>query len=226
VTRPRIIAAAALGLVLLASPWWGRRALRALAYFHVRSVQVIGAHYLQPRDVVVAMRVDTMASTWDDLRPYAARVNALALVQHAEVERELPGTLIVRIEETTPVAMAPTPAGGLRVYDSRARALPIDPTRADVDVPIIGRPDVVLTKLLAGVASASPRMFAEISAVDRSSASEIVLRLDRGTVRAGVDVTPERLARAELVASDLQRRGIAYTELDLRYRDQIVARVQ
>lgn len=224
-TRPRIIAAAALGVVLLASPWWGRRALRALAYFHVRSVQVVGAHYLRPRDVVAAMRVDTMASTWDDLRPYAARVNALALVRHAEVDRELPGTLIVRIEETAPVAMAPA-AGGLRVYDARARALPIDPTRADVDVPIIGRPDVALTKLLAGVESASPRMFAQISAVDRSSASEIVLRLDRGTIIAGADVTPERLARAGLVASDLQRRGIAYTALDLRYRDQIVARVQ
>jgi cell division protein FtsQ len=225
VTRSRIIAAAALGLVLLASPWWGRRALRALAYFHVRSVHVIGAHYLQPRDVVAAMRVDTMASTWDDLRPYAARVGALALVQHAEVERELPGTLVVRLTETTPVAMAPA-SGGLRVYDARARVLPIDPSRTDIDLPIIGRPDVALTKLLAGVELASPRMFAQISAVDRSSANEIVLRLDRGIVRAGVDVTPERLARAELVAADLQRRGLTYTELDLRYRDQIVARVQ
>lgn len=224
-TRLRIVAAVALGLVLLASPWWGPRVLRALAYFHVRTVRVVGARYLQPRDVVLAMHVDTMASTWDDLRPYAARIRGLALVRQVDVDRELPGTLVVRVTETAPVAMAPV-AGGLRVYDAKARALPIDPMQANVDVPIIGRPDVVLTQLLAGVASASPRMFAQISALDRSSASEIVVRLDRGILRAGIDVTPDRLARAALVAADLQRRGIAYTELDLRYRDQIVARVQ
>jgi hypothetical protein len=52
------------------------------------------------------------------------------------------------------------------------------------------------------------------------------VQLDRGVVRAGIDVTPERLAGAGLVAADLDRRGQHYMELDLRYRDQIVARLQ
>jgi cell division septal protein FtsQ len=224
VTRTRIALLGVLGLVLATSPWWGRRALRALAYFHVREVRVVGMRYLAAHDVVTAMRVDTNASTWDDLRPYAARVTGLALVQHTEVDRELPGTLVVRVTETAPVAMAPV-AGGLRVYDARARVLPIDPTKADVDLPIIDRPDVVVTRLLAGVEAISPRMFARISSVNRGG-QQIIVQMDRGLVRAGVDVTPERLAGAGLVAADLDRRGQHYTELDLRYRDQIVARLQ
>lgn len=224
-TRTRIALMAALGLVTIASPWWGRRALRTLAYFHVRSVQVVGTHYLSPRDVVAAMRVDTNASTWDDLRPYAARVRALALVQHGAVERELPGILVVHVTETVPVAMSPA-SGGLRVYDASARALPIDPTRADIDLPVINRPDAIITRLLAGVETMNPRFFARISAVARQPNGDMVVQLDHGVVRAGADVTPARLANASLVAADLERRGAHYTELDLRYRDQIVARLQ
>jgi cell division septal protein FtsQ len=224
-TRTRIALLGVLGVALIASPWWGRRTLRALAYFHVRSVQVEGTRYLSPQDVVAAMHVDTLASTWDDLRPYAARVRALAMVREADVERDLPGTLVVHVVETAPVAMAPV-AGGLRVYDVRARALPIDPTRTDVDLPIIDRPDVIVTRLLAGVQSVSPRFFARISAVARQGTGELVVQLDRGVVRAGLDITPERLAGAGLVAADLERRGERYTELDLRYRDQVVARLQ
>ena len=223
-TRTRFALLAALALVLIASPWWGRRVLRTLAYFHVREVRVVGGRYLAPRDVIAAMRVDTNASTWDDLRPYASRVNALAMIRHAELERELPGTIVVHVTETAPVALAPT-GTGFRAYDARARALPIDPTKVDVDLPIIDRPDAGITGLLGSVATMSPRMFARISAVSRSG-GQIIVQMDRGIVRAGVDVTPERLAGAGLVAADLERRGQHYTELDLRYRDQIVARLQ
>jgi cell division protein FtsQ len=223
-TRSRIALLGALVLILVASPWWGRRALGALAYFHVRSIQVVGTRYLTPHDVVATMRVDTMASTWDDVRPYVARVRALPMVREADVERELPGTLVVHVVETTPVAVAPA-AGGLRVYDARARVLPIDPTRTDVDLPVIDRPDVLVTRLLASVESVSPRFFARISAVARQGTGELVVELDRGVVRAGLDVTPERLAGAGLVAADLERRGEHFAELDLRYRDQIVARL-
>ena len=224
-TRARMALLVVLGASLIASPWWGRRALRALAYFHVRSVQVIGTHYLSPHDVVAAMRVDTNASTWDDLKPYAARVRTLVLVHRADVERELPGILVVHVTETVPVAMA-SASGGLRVYDARAQVLPIDPTRTDIDLPVINRPDAILTRLLAGVEAMNPRFFARISTVARQGNGDLVVQLDRGVVRAGIDVTPERLAGAGLVAADLERRGERYTELDLRYRDQIVARLQ
>jgi hypothetical protein len=116
-------------------------------------------------------------------------------------------------------------AGGLRVYDARARVLPIDPSRVDIDLPVIDRPDAVVTRLLAGVAAIDPRLFARINSASRAG-DEIDVRMDRGLVRTALDVTPERLDRAAVVAADLERRGLSYAELDLRYRDQIVARLQ
>jgi cell division protein FtsQ len=44
-------------------------------------------------------------------------------------------------------------------------------------------------------------------------------------VRAGVDVTPSRFADVALVEGDLARRGVRPVELDVRFRDQVVARL-
>jgi len=45
-------------------------------------------------------------------------------------------------------------------------------------------------------------------------------------VRAPSDVGAERLAQVLPVAADLARRHVRATELDLRYRDQVIARLQ
>jgi cell division protein FtsQ len=45
-------------------------------------------------------------------------------------------------------------------------------------------------------------------------------------VRALADVTLNRFADLELVENDLARRRLRAIELDLRYRDQVIARLQ
>ena len=45
-------------------------------------------------------------------------------------------------------------------------------------------------------------------------------------VRAMKDVTLERLADIEPVEADLGRKQLRATEIDLRYRDQVIARLQ
>jgi cell division protein FtsQ len=40
------------------------------------------------------------------------------------------------------------------------------------------------------------------------------------------DVTVERLAEIGPVEEDLARRGLRAVEIDLRYRDQVIARLQ
>jgi cell division septal protein FtsQ len=217
---------AAIGAVcLLSVPLWGQRVLRELAYFRVRNVSVVGTHYLAPRAVVARLHVDTTASVWDNLRVYQTRVAEMAGVQSVAVTRSLPGTLVVRVIEAPPVALAPTP-GGLQAVDVAGRVLPLDPTRADVDLPVVARPDPALLKLLAGVQRVAPALYARISAVRRDGAEDVVVTFPDGVVRARVDATPERLADAGPVRADLARRGLTYTELDLRYRDQVVARLK
>jgi cell division protein FtsQ len=40
------------------------------------------------------------------------------------------------------------------------------------------------------------------------------------------DVTLERLAEIEPVQADLERKQLRASEIDLRYRDQVIARLQ
>ena len=222
----RIAAAvASCALILVAAPWWGPRALSNLAFFRVRAVQVDGAHYVTSTDVVARLRVDTMMSVWDDVRPLEARLRTLPELQGARITRKLPGTLVVRVTEKTPVALIPA-TGDLRVYGGDGTVLPIDPTRIDVDLPIVSRPDLRVLRLLDTVRTQIPALFARISDVRRLASGELLLTMPDAVVRAPSDVGAERLAQVLPVAADLARRHVRATELDLRYRDQVIARLQ
>jgi cell division septal protein FtsQ len=156
----------------------------------------------------------------------------------------LPGTLVVTIEENQPVALIQG-ATGLVPYDSLGHVLPIDPARTNLDLPIVATSDPVLLKLVGAIRYAVPRVFSRIEEVRRSGRDEIVLTLSRsgaqspravgdtaaphgGTmkVRIPLGLSVERLADIFPVENDLARRQVHVGELDLRYRDQVIARLQ
>jgi cell division protein FtsQ len=213
------------GLAVAASPVWGPRVLSQLAFFRVRAVEVEGAHYVAAGDIVAAMRVDTTVSVWDDIRPYAARLRTLQELAGASVTRKLPGTLLVRVTEKAPVALIPA-TGDLRVYDGTGTALPIDPARIDMDLPIVNLPDRRVLKLLDNVRSQIPGLYARISDVRRLSSGDLVVTMPDVVVRAPGNVDAGRLADVLPVTADLARRHVRAAELDLRYRDQVVVRLQ
>lgn len=216
---------AALAFFFLLSPFWAPMFLRRMAFFQVRQVEVVGARYVEPRDILGRLKVDTLASVWDPTGPLEARVAGHPLVREVHVGRKLPGTLVVRLVEHAPVALVPT-AGGFRAYDDRGVELPIDPTAADVDAPILARPDSALLKLLGSVRTAAPELYGRVSEMRREGEDELLLVLDSLPVRTLADVTLQRLADLTLVEHDLARRRLRAAELDLRYRDQVIARLQ
>jgi cell division protein FtsQ len=55
---------------------------------------------------------------------------------------------------------------------------------------------------------------------------ELLFVLDSIPVRTLGDVTLNRLADVELVEQDLARRRVRAGEIDLRYRDQVIARLK
>jgi hypothetical protein len=90
-----------------------------------------------------------------------------------------------------------------------------------------------------------PRVFARIEEARRTGKDEILLTLaprpeDSGgtagnsampprkslRVRVPLDLSVERLADIFPVESDLARRKVHVGEIDLRYRDQVIARLQ
>ncbi len=248
--------AAGIVLLFLIAPgaWLARRSATRMDYFHVRAVKVDGTTYLDPSLVVEKMAIDTMRSVWDDTEQLAARVRSLPQVGTVAITRKLPGTLVVAITENLPVALAPSPRG-LEAMDSAGVVLPIDPGRADLDLPIALQRDAPLLALLGAIRLHQPILFHRISEVGRDGRSDIIFELEprssalarpmpdsamidslavvptparpRGLrVRAMLGVSVARLADIFPVESDLLRRRANVAELDLRYRDQVIARLQ
>jgi len=198
-----------------------------MAFFRVRHVEVVGARYVQPNEVLDRLKVDTLASVWDATAPLERRVAQHPLVRQVKVDRKLPGTLVVEIVEHVPVALVST-ANGFRAYDERGVQLPIDPAAADIDAPILPRADNAMLRLLGAARMTAPDLYRRVSEVRREgdAGSELVFVLDSLPVRTLADITLQRLADLQLVEHDLAQRRLRATELDLRFRDQVIARLQ
>ena len=218
---------ALLGIALVlavGAPFWGPLLLRQLAFFRVRKVEVVGARYVSVGDVVDRLRVDTTASIWDPTEPLAARVASHPQVRRVSVRRKLPGTLVVDIDENLPVALVPA-SDGLHAYDARGTLLPIDLARTPIDAPIVARRDIGVLKLLGVLRNEAPALYDRVSEIRMTGPDEVLLEFSGTPVRAMRDVTEARLAEIEPVQEDLARRGLRAAEIDLRYRDQVIARL-
>jgi cell division protein FtsQ len=212
-------------LIAVTGRFWAPLLMRRMDYFRVRRVEIVGARYVAPSDILAKLHVDTTASVWDPTSALMARVASHPEIQHVAVHRKLPGTLVIEVTERVPVALAPVP-GGLRVYDERGVALPIDPTRVDVDVPVLREHDVSLLRLLARIKRRMPAFYARISEVRRTGRDEIVLELEKEPVRVMQDVSIDRFAEVAPVEEDLARKQLRVAEIDLRFKDQVIARLQ
>ena len=226
-THRKHIGLAAAAVIVVTSGLWLPALLRPLDFFHVRRVMVRGVRYLDGRALVRQMQIDTTVSIWDDLAPYEARVAAHPQVRSVRLSRRLPSTVVVTVAETVPVALVPASGGGgLRAYDEDARSLPLDPTRIDVDLPILSRADTTLLHLLADLRRLDPAMYARVSEVERTGRDEAIVFLSSLPVRVRSSLPAERFAELRAVEEDLARRGVNVVELDLRFRDRVIVRVQ
>jgi cell division protein FtsQ len=229
--------------VLMAAAWGTRAGARSMAFFRVRAVEVKGTQYMRPEDIVAMLAVDTLASLWDDLEPLRRRIGNHPQVASVAIARRMPGTLVVTVEENLPIALVPT-SKGLLPYDSLGKQLPIDPSRQTLDLPVVATRDPILLKLVGAIRSLEPELFARVEEVRRAGRNEIQLTLSAVPreplesadsiperrksvrVRGTTDLSVARLADIFPVESDLARRKARVDELDLRYRDQVIARLQ
>jgi cell division septal protein FtsQ len=234
----KILGALFLVALVMAAGWGVRSSARKMAFFRVRSVEIRGVRYLQPADVLGRLKADTLMSLWDDLEPLRQRVLHHPQVSDVSIARRMPGTLVVTVKENQPVALIQS-SSGLLPYDSLGRQLPIDPARTNLDLPIVATRDPALLRLIGAIRNAEPRVFARIEEVRRTGRDEILLTLSRAApspnvqsdgqtlrVRLPIALSVERLADIFPVERDLARRQAHVGELDLRYRDQVIARLQ
>lgn len=211
-------------LLVLTTPLWGTLVMRRMAFFHVRRIEILGARYVSPSDILARLHVDTLASVWNPTGPLAARVAAHPEIDKATVHRKLPGTLVVTVTERVPVALVPA-ARGIQVYDERGRLLPIDPSRVPVDAPVLMQRDTILLRLLGSMRVGMPAMYARVSEMERVGRNELLMKVDTTPIRAMDNITLDRLAEIDPVEADLGRKQLRVSEIDLRYRDQVIARL-
>ncbi|HEX9565951.1 MAG TPA: FtsQ-type POTRA domain-containing protein [Gemmatimonadaceae bacterium] len=217
--------AAAGALLALVSPWWGPPLFRRMDFFRVREVEVRNARFTPPDEVRQRLGIDTTFSIWDDMGPLEERVATHPQVSGVRITRRFPSTLVVRLEEHLPIALVPS-RDGLRAYDAAGRALPLNPSRTPVDLPIVQRPDSAIFRLLGELQAGAPGLYARLNEVHRVARDELALDLVAFTVRVRPDVGADRLVQISSVEAELVARQVRVQELDFRYRDQVIARFQ
>jgi cell division protein FtsQ len=186
---------------------------------------VIGARYVQPEALLERLAIDSSVTIWHSLKPLAARVREHPQVRDVSISRRLPGTLELRIVENLPVALVAT-SKGLEPFDRDGNPLPIDPSQTPVDLPVLARQDTLVLRMLDGIRISNPALFARISDIRWDDRGGLRVLLSGVIVRAAPDCSWERFAEIVAVEQDLARRGQRAVELDLRYRDQVVARIE
>ena len=218
--RAGLLSALLVVAALLTVPWWGYN----LAYFRIRSVQVRGTRFARPSEIAARLSVDTSTSIWQSLDVLRTRVERHPQVRSAVVRRWLPNTVIVEIDENEPVALVPGPKG-MRAYEESGQALPLDPSRVPTDLPIVERADTAVLRLLADLKADQSEMFAQISEVRFVGQDELRIQLLDIVVRARRGLVAQRFSELSSVQRDLARRRVTAAELDLRFKDLVIARL-
>jgi hypothetical protein len=230
-----------------AAPYWAPRLLGDFQAFEIERVEVSGMHLVAPHEVLETSGIRQGQSVWDDREPWLAAIRSHPGVADASIERVLPRTLRIRVEERRPIAFVEAEA--LRAATDTGDLLPVDPSRAALDLPLVRGAvhppgevsdrvhDAGTLGLLADagrLAAFDPHLYARVSEVSRAPAGHVVLSLTSPAMRVLLPAEPgtARLRQLRAVLDDLeqradlaQRRASKPIHVDLRFADQVVVRL-
>jgi hypothetical protein len=238
-TRVRALALG-LGLVLAAALVKGAvglveripEALRGMETFRVVEIEMEGTRHLGRDAAVAAAGIPQGASVWDDLSPWSTALAGHPLVRAVKIQRRLPSTLVLVVEERDPVALLPTPT--LEPVDEEGHLLPLDPALHPLDLPLlrVEASDTLAVRLLAAelarLGRVEPAFLGEVSEAEVDERGDLVARWGGApvTFRFRKDVPPVRLRDGVRAMEDAARRqeGEPPASVDLRWADQVVVR--
>jgi len=247
--RRKSTRAARLALVAAAFAFAGYHAMRMadvrgwLSPFRVREVRVVGADVADPSVLVAeAGLIGEELHYWSVLDPYVQRVRRDPLVESARFHRRFPRGLTLEIIERRPIALLALDR--LTPIDSTGVVLPVNPFHAGWDAPVLKvdertsasrvlkggrvRDEVMVDAIawLTEVGRRYPELAREISSLEIDAEGMLTLRLVHaaGEVLLARDTPVEKMGWVDEVLQDLQKKGVTFTRLDLRFPDQIVVR--
>jgi len=203
-------------------------ALRRVAFFRVRQVELVGIRYLDADRVLAALQMSPRASVFDDTEVLVERLRRLEGVADASVIRRPPASLKVIVREVEPVALVANQRGALGAVDAEGQSLPYE--LGTLDLPVVPAADGAVVGVLARVQAYDPSLYQAIDAARRMDAQrggwggDVQLELGTHRVLLGPNAGPEVIQAVMLVARDLAAKARPYTELDGRYAGQVIVR--
>lgn len=230
---------ACIGLVVSLAPGWGR----AREEFVVSAIEVRGNTILTAAEVIELSGLDLGESLLGvklgDVEEAVARSSR---VERARASRHLPGTIVIRLDETLPVALVAAGSGELAEVAGDGRVLEPVARTSRVDLPLVtgafgrvsagdepaGEELERALELLREARRVSPELWAELSEVRIAPGSGLIIYTvaDGAEVRVGSGaLDADGLKDLWLVMSDLKARGLVAESIDLRFDDQVVVRL-
>jgi len=216
---------------------WAERQVLSLAH---RFIEITAQSGFQVRNVLVEGRVETRASdilaALDaergspllaiDVAGAKARLESLPWIKSAEVERQMPSTLRVRVEERKPFALWQV-GQRLSVIDREGVVIVKDNVARYADRPlVVGEGAELRASEILDLVASEPDIRNQVDAAVLVSGRRWNLRLKGGIeVRLpeeGMDAAWHRLARMARETGLLSR---AVTAIDLRQPDRVVVRL-
>lgn len=207
-------------------------AFSRMEFFRVSTVEIEGLRYLERDEALMISVIPADLSVWDDIDAVAARLERHPLVADARARRRLPATLVLQVEERQPVALYPAPT--LTPIDRIGTALPIDPAKHRLDLPLlqaasgIDADRSILAREVARIGQLEPRMAASLSEISMDEWGDVVLRLGspRVSIHYRPPLSPDRLREGIQILTDALARepDRSLIAVDLRFDDQVVAR--
>jgi cell division septal protein FtsQ len=226
-------------------------AFRRIDGFRVHRVELAGARFLSPHEVVNATGISDSSNVFDDAGTWSRALGRHSLVAGVRIERRPPHTVRFHVLEAQPVALAPVPE--LVAVDATGRVLPIELAGSDLDLPVLGRRARVdedslvdeksrkLIAFLVRIRSLDEQMAASISEIAPAGGGGIRIMLDQDGVEILLPDVPDargltevRQALDHLAAEKLadpagdgalpdRSRNV---RIDARYRDELFVTLQ
>ncbi len=135
-SRRRIFIISTLGVMGLTVPVWVPRLLSTLPAFQVDKMHVQGTRYVPTDAIEKLVSLEPGASVWDDPTTWENRVRTHPMVREVTIRHNRRDEIEVVVVEKRPVALIATPQ--LRPINGEGLLLPLDATKAQLDLPIIG----------------------------------------------------------------------------------------
>ena len=213
------------------SGWRGMRALLGSDLMTLNYVEVEGCRVLPEARVKEALE-ELIGRPLHTLDPDSLRgvLEELPRVAEARVRRRLPGTLSVRIREADAVALIYSD-GVFEEIDAKGRILPrfggpppdLPILRQNASLPLDSLTGLAMAAIEALMASGFD-LSREVSEIGVGPQGVDYMRSESQTrVILGWEGFPERIRGYRQVSAEIAREGFP-GELDLRFRDQVVAR--